>query len=163
VIVDPINQAIPEAPAPDTPVFLAPDVNKDDQSPTAGSPTTTAGKLMDQYKKIGDAQKHVFGVGLPGSTPPNFNLKVPGVNAPALPPGTAPSSTAATSPKPTATGGGNAAPPQSGNTVKPPTANPSAPPPGFAPVVPKPAASTPTAIKPTAIKPPAPKPPEPLP
>ena len=44
---------------------------------------TTADKMMDQYKKIGAAQNHVYGEGLPGSTPPNFNLKVPGVNAPA--------------------------------------------------------------------------------
>jgi len=84
VIVDPVHQAIPEAPAPDTPVFLAPDLKQDTQAPAAaGSPTTTAGKLEDQYKKIGDAQKHVFGEGNPGSLPPNFNLKVPGVNAPA--------------------------------------------------------------------------------
>ena len=67
----------------DAPVFLAPDVNPDDQAQqTGGAGLTTADKLRDQYKKIGDAQKHVFGVGGPGTPPPNFNLKVPGVNAP---------------------------------------------------------------------------------
>jgi rod shape-determining protein MreC len=85
VILDPVHQAIPEEPAPDTPVFLAPDVKTDDQTAQPGAGNTTADKLMDQYKKIGDAQKHVFGVGLPGTPPPNFNLKVPGVNAPAAP------------------------------------------------------------------------------
>jgi rod shape-determining protein MreC len=86
VIVDPVHQAIPDVPAADTPVFLGPDVNPDDQTqPTGGTGLTTADKLRDQYKKIGDAQKHVFGVGLPGTLPPNFNLKVPGVNAPAEP------------------------------------------------------------------------------
>jgi rod shape-determining protein MreC len=98
VILDPVHQAIPDTPPSETPVFLAPDIPSDaPQTPVQPAPdspvtqnatpvpnaVTTAGKLMDQYKKIGDAQKHVFGEGLPGSIPPNFNLKVPGVNAPA--------------------------------------------------------------------------------
>jgi rod shape-determining protein MreC len=86
VIVDPVHQEIPEAPPGDAPVFLAPDVNPGDQSgQTGGTGLTTADKLRDEYKKIGDAQKHTFGVGEPGTLPPNFNLKVPGVNAPAAP------------------------------------------------------------------------------
>jgi hypothetical protein len=96
VIVDPIHQEIPDAPAGDAPVFLAPDVSAGDSSqPTGGSGLTTADKLRDEYKKIGDAQKHTFGVGEPGTLPPNFNLKVPGVNAPAgpaAPPGSSPNS-----------------------------------------------------------------------
>ena len=86
VIIDPVHQDIPNAPAPDSTVFLAPDAKPDSDAPvpeTVGGPVSTAGKMRDQYKKIGDAQKHVFGEGLPGSAPPNFNLKVPGVNAPA--------------------------------------------------------------------------------
>ncbi len=86
VIIDPVHQDIPNAPAPDSTVFLAPDAKPDNDAPvpeTVGGPVSTAGKMRDQYKKIGDAQKHVFGEGLPGSAPPNFNLKVPGVNAPA--------------------------------------------------------------------------------
>src|SRR5579863_9308869 len=86
VIVDPVHQAIPEASPAETPVFLAPDVNSGDTVQQAGGAgLTTADKLRDEYKKIGDAQKHVFGVGPPGTPPPNFNLKVPGVNAPAEP------------------------------------------------------------------------------
>ena len=85
VILDPVHQAIPEEATTDAPVFLAPDVNPNDTAPQSGAPQTTADKLRDQYKKIGDAQKHVFGEGLPGTPPPNFNLKVPGVNAPAEP------------------------------------------------------------------------------
>jgi rod shape-determining protein MreC len=84
VIIDPVHQAIPEAPAADSPVFLAPDINPDEQAQQpGGAGLTAADKLRDQYSKIGDAQKHVFGVGGPGTPPPNFNLKVPGVNAPA--------------------------------------------------------------------------------
>jgi rod shape-determining protein MreC len=86
VIVDPVHQAIPDAPPADAPVFLAPDIGPEDPTQqVGGSGLTTADKLRDQYKKIGDAQKHVFGVGAPGTLPPNFNLKVPGVNAPADP------------------------------------------------------------------------------
>lgn len=87
VIVDPVHQAIPDAPAPDTPEFLAPEVSKTDDPEVQTGEGTQADRLRDEYKKIGDAQKHVFGEGLPGSLPPNFNLKVPGVNAPALPAG----------------------------------------------------------------------------
>lgn len=106
VILDPVHQAIPEEAAPDTPVFLAPDVNPDvnqgGPAPASGAPLTTADKLRDEYKKIGDAQKHVFGEGLPGTPPPNFNLKVPGVNAPAdpAPPPPVPARPVPTSPPP---------------------------------------------------------------
>lgn len=91
VIVDPVHQEIPEAPAADSPVFLAPDVKSDADAAqqTSSSNLTPADKLREQYKKIGDAQNHVFGVGNPGTPPPNFNLKVPGVNAPAQPGGAA--------------------------------------------------------------------------
>lgn len=85
VIVDPVHQAIPDVPAADSPVFLAPDVTPDENQEVGGSGLTAADKLRDEYKKIGDAQKHTFGVGAPGTLPPNFNLKVPGVNAPAAP------------------------------------------------------------------------------
>jgi rod shape-determining protein MreC len=86
VIIDPVHQVIPDAVPGDTAVFLAPDVTPNDQAQQpGGAGLTAADKLRDQYKKIGDAQKHVFGVGAPGTLPPNFNLKVPGVNAPAGP------------------------------------------------------------------------------
>ncbi len=88
VILDPVHQAIPEEASAETPVFLAPDVKPDgNQAPQPGAALTEADKLREQYQKIGDAQKHVFGEGAPGSLPPNFNLKVPGVNAPAAPVG----------------------------------------------------------------------------
>ncbi len=88
VIVDPVHQEIPAVVATDTPVFLAPDA-KGASGDISQTPTnaTQADQLVDQYRKIGAAQGHVIGVGAPGSLPPNFNLKVPGVNAPALPEG----------------------------------------------------------------------------
>ncbi len=91
VILDPVHQAIPEEATAETPVFLAPDVkpegSQSDQAPQPNAALTEADKLRAQYQKIGDAQKHEFGVGGPGTPPPNFNLKVPGVNAPAAPAG----------------------------------------------------------------------------
>jgi rod shape-determining protein MreC len=88
VIVDPVHQEIPPAPVADSPVFLAPDPKgAGDGSPATPGNTTQADQLVDQYRKIGAAQGHVIGEGAPGSQPPNFNLKVPGVNAPALPAG----------------------------------------------------------------------------
>lgn len=93
VIIDPVHQNLPDAPAAETPVFLAPDVKpetppaaaqKKPESKPGGpagiepvNPTTAtpAARLMEQYRKIGEAQNHKFGEGLPGSLPPNFNLK----------------------------------------------------------------------------------------
>ena len=88
VIIDAVHQSIPSVLPQDSPVFLTPDLKPGDTTAipeTQGGPASPAGKLRDQYKKIGEAQKHVFGEGVPGSPAPNFNLKVPGVNAPASP------------------------------------------------------------------------------
>jgi rod shape-determining protein MreC len=98
VIVNPLHQEIPEAPPPDTSVFLTPALKPEtgaeaEQKP---APRTAAGtqadKMMEQYKKLGESQKYTYGEGGPGSLPLNFNLKVPGVNAPAAPPGATPAS-----------------------------------------------------------------------
>jgi hypothetical protein len=35
---------------------------------------TDADRIRDRYKRIGEAQNHVFGTGLPGSKPPDFNI-----------------------------------------------------------------------------------------
>ncbi|HWR50495.1 MAG TPA: rod shape-determining protein MreC [Bryobacteraceae bacterium] len=35
---------------------------------------TEADRLREKYKQLGDSQGHVFGTGLPGSKPPDFNL-----------------------------------------------------------------------------------------
>lgn len=41
---------------------------------TAGNAATEADRLREKYKQLGDSQGHVFGTGLPGSKPPDFNL-----------------------------------------------------------------------------------------
>jgi rod shape-determining protein MreC len=127
VIVDPVHQEIPDAPTGDAPVFLAPDVKAGDQShPPGGNGLTTADKLRDEYKKIGDAQKHTFGVGEPGTLPPNFNLKVPGVNAPGVNAPAAPAASSSGSPekKPETA----AKPPASVPAAPPATRSPAPPP-----------------------------------
>jgi rod shape-determining protein MreC len=139
VILDPVPEEIPDEPPADVPVFLAPAVNPGAQAPVTGTPKTTADKLMEEYKKIGDAQKHVFGVGGPGTPPPNFNLKVPGVNAPAAPVGaTAASSAPETKNATTVPGSGPAAtsPPKPKPPALPPA--PQSAPPQVSPVQPKP-------------------------
>jgi rod shape-determining protein MreC len=87
VIVDPVHQEIPDAPVTDSPVFLGPDVKPDATAETQSDTgaRTQADQMMEQYRKLGAAQNHQFGEGGPGTPPPNFNLKVPGVNAPAAP------------------------------------------------------------------------------
>ena len=85
VILDPVHQNIPDVPAPESPVFLGPDTQAGaSNTPATPSKGTQADQIVDQYRKIGAAQNHVIGEGTPGSLPPNFNLKVPGVNAPAV-------------------------------------------------------------------------------
>lgn len=120
IILDPVHGVIPEASAEsDAPVFLGPDVKTDESQPASPASGTQADKLLDQYRKIGEAQKHVFG---DASPVPNFNLKVPGVNAPAAP----------------VTGSTG----QTGATAVP--VKPAAPAPQAAPKPPAPAAATPS-------------------
>jgi rod shape-determining protein MreC len=151
VILDPVHQTIPEASTADSPEFLGPDVNGSDQSlPADGVGLTAADKLRDQYKKIGDAQKHVFGEGGPGTPPPNFNLKVPGVNAPAAPATAAP--TTSSTPKPA-----GANPPEGAPAVQKPPAPATATPKPVVPgsVVPGSNATAPP-NRPPAVKEPQP-------
>jgi rod shape-determining protein MreC len=133
VIVDPVHQEIPDAPVNDSPVFLGPDVKPDATAATQSDTgaKTQADQMMEQYRKLGAAQNHQFGEGGPGTPPPNFNLKVPGVNAPAAPAGTTgapvnprpatatPANPAPTNPTPT-----NPAPAAPKPAVQPPVLQP---------------------------------------
>jgi hypothetical protein len=74
IIVEGVHMEIPDTPLANQPVYIAPAP----PAPAAAPPSQTAGsateadKLKVQYKAVGEAQKKVFGVGLPGSTPPDF-------------------------------------------------------------------------------------------
>jgi rod shape-determining protein MreC len=85
---------------------------------TSSALMTDADRLRERYKQIGEAQRHVYGTGLPGSKPPDFNLD-PNARKPQQPgTGTQPGAAAPTPPQ------------QSGGSqVSPSTAKPQAQPP----------------------------------
>ncbi len=99
IILSGIHQAVPNTPPTSQPVYIAPPPPAATTAPEAGAsgPTgttaatgttgTEADRLRTRYKAIGDAQNHVFGEGLPGSKPPNFNMAMPGAATPAPAPG----------------------------------------------------------------------------
>jgi rod shape-determining protein MreC len=86
IVLRGVHEQIPEMALPAREIYLGPQVpagpaNKSGVS-GAGTPeappkpyTTDADRLRQRYKDIGDAQGHKFGEGLPGSLPPDFNLK----------------------------------------------------------------------------------------
>jgi rod shape-determining protein MreC len=84
IILSGVHQEIPDTPPPgNQPVYIAPPPPGAGATPdtgatgATGNSGTAADKLRARYKAIGDAQNHVFGEGLPGSKPPNFNLALP--------------------------------------------------------------------------------------
>jgi len=81
IILHGVHQDIPDTPAGNQPVYVAPPAPPAGVQPAktqAATPGTEADRLRSQYKAIGDAQGHKFGEGPPGSKPPDFNLKLPG-------------------------------------------------------------------------------------
>jgi rod shape-determining protein MreC len=123
IIVEGVHMEIPDTPPSNQPVYIAPPPPAPASAPAAAPPSpvsgpaTEADKLRLQYKAVGEAQKKVFGVGLPGSTPPDFT-KLGQAPAPS-PAAVAPAPGAVKPPGPVAPAAGNAAPPNS----KPPAAD----------------------------------------
>ena len=88
IILESVHQAIPDAPPRNQPVYIAPPPPQppgaragggDPANPAAppatrprSRPGTEADKLRSVYKSVGDAQKHKFGEGAPGTKPPDF-------------------------------------------------------------------------------------------
>ena len=146
ILLQGVHQSIPETPVvtANEPIYMAP-------PPPAAAPAVTAGlqddlrkntmetdadRLRERYREIGAAQGHVFGEGLPGSKPPDFNIKMP-----ANPAGPAP--------RPAGQAFG---PGPSGAAPPAPQARPSA----ATPAAPRPDTAAPK--KPAAVPPPAPTP-----
>ena len=90
IVIEGVHQPIPEqqtasqeiklqAPPPPEPGTMA--------SPAASSATsplsTDADRLRERYKRIGVVEKHTYGVGAPGSKPPDFNVNPDQPPAPA--------------------------------------------------------------------------------
>jgi rod shape-determining protein MreC len=143
IILSGVHSEIPSTPPGNQPVYIAPappDPVKNPADPdgkaaapgdasATAAPATEADRLRAHYKAVGDAQNHVFGEGLPGSKPPNFNLVLPAAGAkpgavppPAKPPA-APPGGAGTKP-PNASTGETGAKPAVVSPAKPPAAPP---------------------------------------
>ena len=93
VVTQGVHQALPERRQAQQPPALLPPAGDSEDAVDAGltsrpSPLdvdlTDADRLRRQYERIGAAQGHVFGEGLPGSRPPNFNLTIEPAVAPAV-------------------------------------------------------------------------------
>jgi len=102
IVVEGAHQAIPDAPPANAPVYLgAPPPAPAGEQPAAHTgPGTDADHLLEKYQKIGEAENHKFGEGLPGSKPPDFNIKLPASSPPAAESPVKPPATPATPPQP---------------------------------------------------------------
>jgi len=79
VVLEGVHQAIPENELPAPGIHMMPLPPEVAQAPKASQTilgNTAADRLRTAYQEVGEQQGHHFGEGLPGSTPPNFNLKV---------------------------------------------------------------------------------------
>ncbi len=93
VVAEGVHQPVPEPALAKKDVYIQPPPADQPQAaagaqqqagaPGAGTPggsrpaantATDADRLREKYKQLGDSQGHVFGTGLPGSKPPDFNL-----------------------------------------------------------------------------------------
>jgi rod shape-determining protein MreC len=79
IIVEGVHQDFPSAPPANQQVYIAPPPPAPEQkkAPAGEGATpapagTEADRLRTAYKAAGEAQKHTFGEGLPGSKPPDF-------------------------------------------------------------------------------------------
>ena len=87
IILSGVHQEIPDTPPTNQPVYIAPpppggpDAGASGATGATAATGTAADQLRARYKQIGDAQNHIFGEGLPGSKPPNFNMTLPGTGA----------------------------------------------------------------------------------
>jgi rod shape-determining protein MreC len=91
ILLEGVHQAIPDTPPIETQVYLAPPVPESatpqPTTPQPGTGNTEADRLRQQYKVIGEAQKHSYGENLPGSKAVDFNIKPPAGTQPlAAPP-----------------------------------------------------------------------------
>jgi len=81
VVIEAVHGPIPEesADAQESPVMLPPPDTVQEQAGDETRPgdsglATEADRVADHYRRVGEAQGHSYGMGEPGSRPPNFNL-----------------------------------------------------------------------------------------
>ena len=86
ILLTGVHQAVPDTPADNTPVYIAPPPPQPAEpaaqaTPPAPAGNTEADRLLQRYKALGEAQNHKFGENLPGSRAINFNLPLPAAGA----------------------------------------------------------------------------------
>jgi rod shape-determining protein MreC len=104
ILLEGVHMEVPDTPPTGQPVYVGPAApsapavpgpNGEVLPPKPTGPGTAADGLKSQYKASGDAQNHTFGVGEPGSKPPDFTKLGQPIPAtpgkPAAPPPKAPS------------------------------------------------------------------------
>lgn len=142
IVLQAVHQEIPDgkSTAADAPVYLAPpppaapDAENPSPGPATGPAATTTGteadRLRERYKEIGEAQHHKFGEGVPGSKPPDFNLKVERPTPPGATNSTPPqaNSAPAAGASPTAPPRSSVAPPAGARPAPPASTQPAAAP-----------------------------------
>lgn len=96
IVIEGVHQPVPaQAPAALSTLHLLPPPPADpgqlapEQTGRAASLETDADRLRERYRRIGQAQGHTFGEGLPGAAPPDFTLE-PAPPKPAAPDASAP-------------------------------------------------------------------------
>ncbi len=84
IMLEGVHQAIPETPPANAPVYLGspPPAAGEQSNALPAGVGTDADRLRQHYQQIGAAEGHKFGEGLPGTKPPDFNLKLPPTSAP---------------------------------------------------------------------------------
>ncbi len=94
VVLEGVHQPVPASPGaePEFGLLPPPETMTMTGEPGAAGPApvlTDADRLLEAYRRIGEAQGHVYGEGAPGTPPPDFNLDLGARTAPgaASPPG----------------------------------------------------------------------------
>jgi rod shape-determining protein MreC len=103
ILIEGVHQALPDAqsqPSPNISMLPAPPAEpglgpQPEGDRKASALQTEADRLRERYRRIGEAQGHVYGEGLPGSRPPDFNVSPDAARAPAPPPAKPPEATPA--------------------------------------------------------------------
>lgn len=87
IVLEGIHQTLPgEATALASELYLLPppSASSAEESLGLGALATDADRLREHYRRLGEAQGHIFGEGAPGSRPPDFNWRpqaLPGVRS----------------------------------------------------------------------------------
>lgn len=82
IVLEGVHLSIPDGPPPSSQDLHMlpppPAERRPDELPGTELPalSTEADRLRLRYKKLGEAQGHTFGEGLPGSRPPDFNIRL---------------------------------------------------------------------------------------